>query len=76
MSIPGQNKPEQFVLSESVTKKLIKINAVSEILGIPISTAYELTRQNRIGGLIRVGRHIRFDEAKFMARLEAGGEKQ
>jgi excisionase family DNA binding protein len=60
--------------SESSPQALLKIDAVAKALGIPVSTAYEYVRQNRIGGIVRVGRHIRINKAKFEAWLEAGGE--
>jgi excisionase family DNA binding protein len=59
---------------EVTSKRLLKIDHVAKKLNILVSTAYEYTQQNRIGGVVRIGRHIRFDEAKFEAWLEAGGE--
>ncbi len=55
-------------------RKLITVEAVAERCDMPVSTIYEMARQNRIGGVVRLGRRVRFDPAKFEAWLEAGGE--
>ncbi len=54
--------------------KLITADAVAERLNVPRSTVYEAARQNRIGGVVRLGRVLRFDQARFEAWLEAGGQ--
>lgn len=50
------------------------VRDVAEILDVPISTVYDLARQNRIIGMVRFGRHIRFDRNKLEHWLQAGGE--
>jgi len=55
-------------------KVLLKPEVIAERLDVPISTIYEAARQNRIGGLVRFGRKVRFDPDKFDAWLEQGGE--
>ncbi len=55
-------------------RKLLKPDAVAHRLDVPLSTVYEAARQDRIGGLVRFGRKVRFDPDKFEAWLEAGGE--
>lgn len=55
-------------------RKLLTAEAIAERLDVPKSTIYEAARQNRIGGVVRLGRLLRFDQAKFEAWLEAGGE--
>ena len=55
-------------------RKLITADAVAERLDVPKSTVYEAARQQRIGGVVRLGRKLRFDPDKFERWLEAGGE--
>ena len=60
---------------DTVTKqKLLSVEAIAERCDIPKSTVYEMARQNRIGGVVRLGRKLRFDPDKFEAWLDAGGE--
>jgi excisionase family DNA binding protein len=62
---------------ETVTnkgRKLLTAEAVAERLDVPKSTVYEAARQNRIGGVVRLGRVLRFDPEKFEAWLESGGQ--
>ena len=54
--------------------KLLTAQVVAERCDLPISTVYEMARQNRIGGIIRLGRKLRFDPVKFEAWLDAGGQ--
>lgn len=60
--------------SGPVRRKLITAEAVAERLDVPKSTIYEAARQNRIGGVVRLGRVLRFDPDKLEAWLESGGE--
>lgn len=55
-------------------RKLLTAEAVAERLDVPKSTIYEAARQNRIGGVVRLGRVLRFDPAKFEQWLESGGQ--
>lgn len=54
--------------------KLLTVDAVAQRLDVPKSTVYEAARQNRIGGVVRFGRIVRFDPERFEAWLEAGGQ--
>jgi excisionase family DNA binding protein len=56
------------------TRKLLTAEAVAERLDVPKSTVYEAARQNRIGGVVRLGRVLRFDPEKFEHWLESGGQ--
>lgn len=56
------------------TRKLLTVDAIAERLDVPKSTIYEAARQNRIGGVVRLGRVLRFDPGKFEAWLESGGQ--
>ena len=55
-------------------RKLITVEAVAERLDVPKSTVYEAARQGRIGGVVRLGRVLRFDPDKFEVWLESGGQ--
>lgn len=56
--------------------RFLKVPDVAQLMGIPESTVYDLARQKRIVGMVRFGRHIRFDKAKFEGWLEQGGEQR
>lgn len=55
-------------------RKLLTAEAVAERLDVPKSTIYEAARQNRIDGVVRLGRVLRFDPMKLEAWLESGGQ--
>lgn len=55
-------------------RRLITVAEVAERLTLTESGVYELARQNRIGGVVRVGRRVRFDPEKLEAWIEAGGQ--
>lgn len=55
-------------------KRYLKVPDVAVMMDVPNSTVYELARQKRIGGIVRFGRHIRFDRSALERWLEAGGE--
>ena len=61
---------------ETVESKgqLLTAEAVAKRLNVPKSSVYEAARQNRIGGVVRVGRVLRFDPEKFSQWLESGGQ--
>ena len=54
--------------------RFLKVPEVAQLMGVPESTVYDLVRQKRIVGIVRFGRHIRFDRGKFESWLEQGGE--
>ena len=58
---------------ETIQLKLITAEAASKRCGIPLSTIYDMARENRIGGVVRFGRAIRFDSDKLEAWIQAGG---
>lgn len=55
-------------------RPLLTADDVSKRLNVAKPTVYEGAQQNRIGGVVRIGRLLRFDPAKFEAWLEAGGQ--
>ncbi len=58
----------------NASSRFYNVSEVGKIMGVPASTVYDLARQRRISGMVRFGRHIRFDKTKFEAWLDAGGE--
>lgn len=54
--------------------KLLTVDAVAQRLDVPRSTVYEAARQNRIGGVVRLGRIVRFEPERFEAWLASGGQ--
>lgn len=57
-----------------MTVSLATAQQVAERLRLPISTIYELARQGRIPGVVRVGRSVRFDLKKLELWIEEGGQ--
>ncbi|CAA9330157.1 MAG: hypothetical protein AVDCRST_MAG93-6157 [uncultured Chloroflexia bacterium] len=55
-------------------RKLLTAGAIAERMSVPKSTIYEAVRQNRIGGVVKLGRIVRFDPEKFEQWLSAGGQ--
>jgi excisionase family DNA binding protein len=60
---------------ESSANRYLKVPDVARLMNVPASTVYDLARQNRIVGMVRFGRHIRFDRDKLESWLEQGGER-
>ncbi len=58
------------------TSRYLKVPDVAALIDVPASTVYDLARQKRIGGMVRFGRHIRFDRDELERWLEQGGEGQ
>ena len=55
--------------------RFLKVPDVAALMDVPASTVYDLARRKRIGGMVRFGRHIRFDHDALERWLEAGGER-
>ncbi len=56
--------------------RYLKVLDVAALMDVPASTVYDLARQKRIGGIVRFGRHIRFDRVELERWLKEGGEKE
>lgn len=56
--------------------RFLKVPDVAALMAVPASTVYDLARQKRIGGVVRFGRHIRFDREALERWLKEGGEKE
>lgn len=55
-------------------ERFLNVAYVARLMRVPDSTVYDLARQKRIGGMVKFGRHIRFERTRFEEWLEAGGE--
>lgn len=67
-------KAQEWERARDVRRKLLTAEAVAERCDLPLSTLYEMVRQGRVGGVIRMGRLIRFHPERFEAWLEGGGQ--
>ncbi len=56
--------------------RFLKVLDVAALMDVPASTVYDLARQKRIGGIVRFGRHIRFDRDELERWLKGGGETE
>ena len=63
-------------VSSNRQNRFLKVSDVALLMDVPTSTVYDLARQKRIGGMIRFGRHIRFDRDVLERWLEQGGDSR
>ena len=54
-------------------KRYLTTEEVAAILNLPRSTVYAAAKENRVGGLVRFGRKVRFDPVKLRSWLDEGG---
>ena len=55
-------------------RRLGTVHEAAVALALPLSTTYELVRQKRLPGVVRVGRRIRIDLEKLDRWIERGCE--
>lgn len=55
-------------------KHLLTAAEVSEILQVKTPSVYSLARENRLPGVVRIGRLIRFDEDAIQQYIADGGQ--
>jgi excisionase family DNA binding protein len=55
-------------------RQLVTIPEVAERLGIPAASAYDLVRENRLPGIVRVGRRVRVRSDELERWIERGGD--
>ncbi len=55
-------------------RKLITAQSAAERCGVPLSTLYDMVREDRIGGVVRFGRAIRFDPDALETWIAEGGQ--
>ena len=54
--------------------RFLTAQEVAKLLKLPLASLYELVRSNRIAGIVRLGRRIRFDAEALNDWLASGGE--
>lgn len=59
--------------SEMRRRTLISAKDVGQLLGIPLTSLYDLTRADKIPGVVRIGHRIRYDLDVLNEWLDAGG---
>jgi excisionase family DNA binding protein len=72
--IRTHQEAQEWERAGGVRHRLLTAEDVAERLNIPKTTVYEGAKRGGIGGLVRVGRLLRFHPDKFEAWLEAGGQ--
>lgn len=55
-------------------RRLGTMQDVADTLAIPVASAYDLARADRLPGLVRVGRLVRVDLDALDRWIEAGGQ--
>ena len=70
-SVAVTSTPEPLELLN--VKRYLTTDEVATILNIPKSTVYQAAKENRVGGLVRFGRKVRFDPGKLRQWLDEGG---
>lgn len=66
--------PTEPTKQQVTPRRYLKVSDVAALMNVPMNTIYELARQKRIGGMVRVGRHVRFDQDRLEHWLDTGGE--
>ena len=56
-----------------MSKKLLRISEVAQVLDVPLARAYEMAREGIIP-VVRLGRQLRVDPARFEEWIESGGQ--
>ena len=54
-------------------RKLLKVCEVVERLSLPKARIYSLAREGRIGGVVRIGRQLRFNPLELEVWIQSGG---
>lgn len=57
-----------------VAQRLERVAYPAQRLNAPVSTIYQMVRDGRIPGVVKVGRGIRFDVDKLEAWIANGGD--
>ncbi len=64
--------PEE-ALDEPAAPKLLTVKEAADRLGVSTARVYALVREKRIGGVVHIGRQVRFEGAAFEAWVRDGG---
>jgi excisionase family DNA binding protein len=55
------------------TRRLLRAEDVARLLGVTTFAVYRMARERRIGGVVRLGRSVRFHEDALDEWLRSGG---
>ena len=61
--------------TRTAQRRLGTMRDAAAALAIPLSSAYELARENRLPGVVRVGRLVRIDLEQLAAWIDVGGDR-
>lgn len=73
MRVAPPPAPVKQPTSEVRRRTLVSAKDVSNLLGVPVTSLYDLTRAGRIPGVVRIGHRIRYDLDVLNEWLDAGG---
>lgn len=62
-------------MNTAPVRPLARVSALAERLGVSEQRAYELARENLVGGVVRVGRQIRIDLDQLENWIASGGQQ-
>lgn len=60
-------------MSHESRRRLSSAKYTAAYIGVPLTTLYNWIQDEKIGGVIRVGRRVLFDLDKLDAWIDAGG---
>lgn len=60
--------------SSALTSKLVRVAYLADRLDKPKSSIYQMIKEGRVPGVVRLGRTIRFKTDVIEEWIEAGGE--
>ncbi len=62
--------------TSAARRRLGTMRDAAEALGIPLASAYELARDDRLPGVVRIGRLVRIDLERLDAWIDSGGDNR
>ncbi len=69
------SKPHRTKLNSlEIAPRLERVAYPAQRLNAPVSTIYQMVKEGRIPGVVKVGRAIRFDVDKLEAWIANGGD--
>ncbi len=60
---------------DHMEKEFITVRSLAKLLSISEQTTYRLARENKIPGIINIGKSIRFNKIALVEWLQNGGTK-
>lgn len=72
-TMPGHGLPKYNLVEVKCMTRLLKADEVAKILDVPKDRVYEMAAQGLLP-VVRLGRQVRFDEAKLRDWIDDGGK--